>query len=157
MTFLAKLSIGTEKRTQLLYRDDGKLEFRKLPVQDGFLVVKTGDDVKQGWLHYHTNQFSFKGYKNIPADMVTLSSSRDIVLDDFKILKPEDKPTAGAVHLGTSGLVKKRIQEIAETVRHKVQVKPGYSPMMNRITLFLGITLVVMVLSLAIQYALRQA
>ncbi|MFC1904961.1 hypothetical protein ACFLXT_04290 [Chloroflexota bacterium] len=135
-----------EKRTQLLFRDDGKFQFRKLDIVDGFLVEKQGDDIIKGWLMFYSLQFPFSGYKGIHPDMVTLSSGRDVVLDPFNMLPESDKPNKG------KGLIKIRISEIADTQRYKHQAKPKSSFLINRVTLFLGIALVMLALCVGIGF-----
>ena len=80
-TFTNILGAPKEKRTQLFFRDDGKFIFRKLEIEDTFLVEKFNKEVVKGWKHYFKLQVPFPGLKGIAADMVTMGCDRDIVLD----------------------------------------------------------------------------
>ena len=81
-----------EKRTQLHFRDDGAFEFRRLEIEDTFLVEKKNDEIIKGWKHFYRNQFPFAGYKGIKPDQVTLSYDRDIILDPYNLVDEKDKP-----------------------------------------------------------------
>lgn len=141
-----------EKRTQLYFRDDGKFTFRKLRIEDTFLVEKKGDDIIKGWKHFYKLQFPFVGLggsalelkKAIGSDMVTLGYDRDIILDPFGIVDDKEKPD------------KKRaindnpwITDVAEGQRYKAQNKPGNRLLVEKITLILGACTVLIVLAIA--------
>lgn len=128
------LGNSKEQRTQLFFRDDGKFTFRKLEVEDTFLVEKTDNAIVRGWKHYYSLQFPFTGYGKIPADMVTLGYSRDIILDPFGLVSDIEKPEAG----GVSKLDKRGISDVAETQRYKVQNKPTGMYLVDKVTLILG-------------------
>lgn len=125
-----------EKRTQLFFRDDGKFQFRKLELEDTFLVEKNKDDVVQkGWKHFYRNQFPFEGYKGIPADMVTMSFARDVLLDPYDLVETRDKPDKG------KGLVSEVISwlvEVGTMRRLKMIAKRGKISTYDKIVLFLG-------------------
>lgn len=82
----------TAKRTQLYVRDDGRFCFRKLKVYKIALVIKKADRIIDAWLHRYNNQFAFPGFNNIPGDMVTISTQRDILYDPFNVVSNADKP-----------------------------------------------------------------
>lgn len=136
--------LAKEKRTQLYLRDDGKFLFRKLFIQDTFMVEKKGDDVIKGWKHFFKLQFPFAGYKKMKPDMVTLGYDRDIILDPFGIVKDADKPDK---HRAIND--NKFITDIAETQRYKHQAKPGTQLLLNKVTIFLGVATLLIVLAIA--------
>lgn len=138
------LGAAKERRTQLFLRDDGKFTFRKLPIQDTFMVEKKGDEVVKGWKHFFKLQFPFPGYKRMKPDMVTLGYDRDIILDPFGIVKDADKPDKNKPINEN-----KWITEIAETQRYKHQAKPGTQLLMNKVTIFVGVATLIIVLAIA--------
>ena len=133
-----------EKRTQLFFRDDGKFIFRKLFIEDTFLVEKVSSDIVKGWKHFYKLQFPFAGLKGIPADMVTLGFDRDIVFDIYGLVDEKDKP-----------LKNKKINEndwitdVADGQRYKAQNKPASMLLLDKVTIFLGIATLVIVLATA--------
>lgn len=137
-----------ERRTQLHFRDDGKFTFRKLQIEDTFLVKKVRDDIVEGWKHFYKLQFPFAGLsgkvRGIAADMVTLGFDRDIVLDPYGIVPDDDKPDK-----------KKKInenpwiQDVAEGQRYKAQNKPGSRLLVDKITMFVGVATLIIVLAIA--------
>lgn len=131
-----------ERRTQLILRDDGKFEFRKLRIIDTFMVLLKGDVVLKGWKHFYRLQFPFAGYKSIRPDMVTIAYDRDIILDPFNIIKEGDKP-------GKNKPINenKWISDVAETQRYKHQSKPSKQLLLGKVTLFLGIGTILFVLA----------
>lgn len=133
-----------EHRTQLFLRDDGKFIFRKMRIQDTFMVEKKGDEVIKGWKHFFRLQFPFHGYKNMKPDMVTLAFDRDIILDPFGIMKDGDKPEKNKPINEN-----KWISDVAETQRYKHQAKPGAQLLLNKVTIFLGVATLIMVLAAA--------
>jgi len=143
-TFSNILGAPKEQRTQLFFRDDGKFIFRKLPIVDTFLVEKKGDDIVKGWKHFYKLQFPFAGFKGISADMVTMGFDRDIILDPFNIIDEKDKPD-----------VRKKINEnpwitdVADGQRYKAQNKPSNKLLLEKITTFLGVATLFIVLAMA--------
>ncbi len=142
-----------EKGMQLYLRDNGWIEFRTLELDGASLIERnTHDEVSIGWPHLYENLFPFDGYKykgkNIPAGMVTVSFSRDIIWDEAGIV--DDKPTKGG------GLIKEWITKRAESQRYRTQIKPGTSLLMNRITLFLGIGIIGLLLLIGLKLLLNR-
>lgn len=133
-----------EKRTQLFFRDDGKFIFRKMLIEDTFLVEKVDNNIIKGWKHFFKLQFPFAGLKGIGADMVTLGFDRDIILDPYNLVDDKDKPD-----------IRKKINEndwvteVAEGQRYKAQNKPGSMLMVDKVTVFLGVAVLIMVLAIA--------
>lgn len=144
MKIFGLLGPPKEKRTQLLFRDDGKFIFRKLEIEDTFLVEKMNKEIIKGWKHFFKLQFPFPGLKGIPADMVTLAFDRDIILDPYGIVDDKDKPDKH-----------KKIDEndwitdVADGQRYKAQNKPGNMLMLDKITLMLGGMTTIIVLAIA--------
>jgi len=137
-----------ERRTQLYFRDDGKFTFRKLFIEDTFLIEKVRDDIIKGWKHFYKLQFPFAGLKGIPADMVTLGFDRDIVLDPYNIVDAKDKPDK---HKKINE--NKWITDVADGQRYKAQNKPHSMFMADKLTIFLGVATVLVALSIGIRAA----
>ena len=133
-----------EKRTQLFFRDDGKFTFRKLFIEDTFLVEKRGDDIVKGWKHFFKLQFPFAGLKGIAADMVTLGFDRDIILDSYNLVDENDKPDKHRKINDNDW-----ITDVAEGQRYKAQNKPGSMLLLDKITVFLGVAVLIIVLAMA--------
>lgn len=72
-----------ERKTQLFFRDDNRFHFVKRELKYSSLIEVKNTVMLNGWPQFYSNQFYFGGYKNIPADSVTLGYSRDIILDPF--------------------------------------------------------------------------
>lgn len=143
-------AIPKERRTQLYFRDDGSFQFRKLFVEDTFLVEKVNQNIVKGWKLLFKLQFPFDGYKALSADMVTLGYSRDIILDPYGIVSEAEKPEPGMDKLNKSW-----ITQIAEAQLYKQRNKAKPMLLVNKITLFLGISLVIQVLALAYSVAVK--
>jgi hypothetical protein len=129
------------KRTQLYFRDDGKFCFRKLPVISGALVRKKGDNFLEGWEHHYNNQFAFDGFKDIPGDMVTINSARDVVFDPHNIVNPADKPDK------SGRLNQPHIASIATSAIYAAQKQKPKGLIMDKVTL--GIVIVTILMGLA--------
>jgi len=133
-----------EKRTQLHFRDDGKFQFHKLIIEDTFLVQKTKGVIVKGWKHFYKLQFPFVGIKGIPADMVTLGFDRDIVLDPYRIVDDKEKPDKNKkINQNTW------ITDVADGQRYKAQNNPGNMLTLDKITIFLGVATLLIVLAIA--------
>lgn len=133
-----------ERRTQLFFRDDGKFIFRKLFIEDTFLVEKKDKEIIKGWKHFYKLQFPFPGYKGIPADMVSLGYDRDIVLDPYNIVDQKEKPDKLKRINANSW-----ITDVAEGQRYKHQIKPGSMLLLDKITVFIGVATLIIVLAIA--------
>ena len=137
-----------EQRTQLYFRDDGGFIFRKLDIEDGFLVEKNGaKEVVKAWMMKYKLLKRFDGYKNIGADMVTLSFARDIVFDPFGQLNDSEKPDKGGE------LIKEFVRKIAEAKCYRHEVNAKGSTVAEKVVLFMGATMVLMALGIGIQAA----
>lgn len=139
-------ALGTpkEKRTQLRFRDDGKFTFRKMFIEDTFLVEKIKDIIIKGWKHFYKLQFPFPGGEGIPADMVTLAFDRDIILDPYNILDEKEKPSRNR-NINDNPW----ITEVAEGQRYKAQNKPKTMLLVEKITMFIGIATLIVVIGMA--------
>jgi len=136
--------VRKEKRTQLYFPDYGGFEFRKLPLEDSCLVEKANGEVVKAWKHFYCNQLTFDGYKNIHAAMVTLGFDRDFVLDPFNKI-----PVAGDVSgkpKRNEADIKKWTSQVAESQRYKVMNKHGNLLLLDKITMFLGIGLLLLII-----------
>lgn len=146
---MSLLGLPKERRIQLYFRDDGGFQFRKLDVEDTFLVEKNrAGEATKAWMLRYKLLKRFDGFKNIGADMVTISYARDIVFDPFKQLNESEKPEKG------KELVKEFIQKIATAKCYQHERTAKGSTFTDRITLFLGITMVLLALAIGLQAAL---
>ena len=138
-----------QKRTQLYFRDDGQFQFRRLDIEDGFLVEKEQDAVVKAWLLFYKLQKRFRGYGKMGSDMVTMSFDRDIVLDPFGELNDAEKPERG------NNLKKSFVKNIAEAkcYRHEHSKKPG--TLMDKLVMFMGIAIILEVLIIGMQAAMK--
>lgn len=85
------------------------------------MVEEKDGKFHRAWKHFYNAEIPFAGYKNISGDSVTLSFSRDIILDPFNRIKtgdnPNEKPRANSDEL------KKWIAKIATNMRHVYSAK----------------------------------
>ena len=140
--------IPKEKRTQLYFRDDGGFQFRKLDIEDTFLVEKNNNnEAIKAWMMRYKLLKRFNGFKNIGADMVTISYARDIVFDPFNQLKASEKPEKGRE------LIKDFIKKIAEAKCYQHERTAKGSTFVDKMTLSLGITMVLLALAIGIKAA----
>lgn len=139
-----------ENRTQLYFPDYGGFKFRRLPLEDSCLVEKDKNkQVTKAWPHFYSAQIPFGGHKNIHAGMVTLSFDRDFILDPFNVIpittNSSGKPEKSDVS------IKKWTAQIAESQRYKVMSQPGNMMLIEKITLWLGVALILLILIFGIQ------
>lgn len=140
--------LAKEKRTQLYFRDDGTFIFRKLDIEDGFLVEKNAQkDIVKVWMMRYKLLSSFDGYKGIGADMVTLSFARDIVLDPFNQLNEGEKPDKG------DSLIKSFVTKIATAKCYKHEQTAKGSLFIDKLVLFMGLTMVLLALGIGLKAA----
>jgi hypothetical protein len=147
------LGAGKEKGDQLHFYADGSFEFRKKPLEDGCIVERVEDQVLKAWPYFYSAQMQFDGYKSIPASMPILSFDRDMILDPFnKIPQSETvngKPDKNDVN------VKKWLSQLAESMRYKVMSKPGSMLLVDKITVFLGVALLMEIIGVFTMAATR--
>jgi len=143
-----------EVKSQLHFYDNGDFEFRKRPLQDAHLVEQAEGIVVKAFPLFYASEIQFNGHKGIPADMMSLSFDRDMILDPFgKVPVRENisgKPGTDEVSIG------KWLAKIAESQRYKVMVKQGSLLLIEKITLFLGIGLILEIIGLVITAASRK-
>lgn len=134
-----------ERRTQLYFRDDGTFEFRKLDIEDSFLVDKdTKGSIIRAWIMYFKLLKRFGGFKNIGADMVTLSYSRNTVFDPFHQLTNEEAPTE-------KGKLKEAfVKRVAESKCYQHEQKAAPALIMDKLTMFLGTLMILLGIALGI-------
>lgn len=151
-------SAGKERGTQLRFRDDRKFEFRKLDIEDTFLVEKKEGAITRGWKHFYKTLYAFPGYKNIPADVVTICFDRDIILDPYNIVDKADMPDnykpkeRDAYESGRSNIVSWLI-DVGHARRFKIMAKKGRGATTDKIVWFLGCALILELLTMGIRYA----
>jgi len=138
-----------ENRTQLYFPDYGGFQFRKLPLEDSCLVEKQKGVVIKAWKHFYSSQIVFNGYKKIHADMVTMGFDRDFILDPFNKI-PVMGNTSGKPGK-TEVEIKKWTSQIAEGKRYQVMSNPSGMMLIEKITMWLGIGLVLLILIFGIR------
>jgi len=141
--------LGTpkERRTQLYFRDDGCFIFRKLDIEDAFLVEKENKEIIKAWMMKYKLLKRFDGFKGIGADMITLSFARDIILDPFGQLKDSEQPTKG------SDLIKDFVTKIATAKCYMHEQKAKGSTFLEKAMVPLGITMVLLALGIGAKVA----
>lgn len=137
-------NVPSGQRTQMIFFNDNTFQFRKLPVRDAAVAIKNGEDIELAWPALNKLLLPFFGLPGIKKTKVLICCENDIIFDVFNRLSDDEKPETGPQ------LVKNWIKSKAETVRYRHQSKPKVSSLMNRVTLFLGASLVLMVLILGI-------
>ena len=135
-------SDNKSRAIQLYHRPDSNLQFRQVQIEDSDLVQHDQKGmVCTAWPYFMVNQFAFNGHKGMPAGMVTLSFDRDIILDPFGVLEDADKPEKGKGKY-ENPLIKDWIIRKGESQRYKAQNKPGSMLLVEKITMWLGIALI---------------
>lgn len=143
------LGVPRERGCQLYFRDDGPFHFRMLDIDDASLVAKTqSGEASMAWqLHYKLLK-QFVGFKKIAANMVTISFGRDIVLDIFSQLKDHEKPEKGEKR------VKTFVTRIAEAKCYQHEKSQQGLLFMDKMTIFLGLTMVLLAIGMGIKASL---
>lgn len=148
MGFFSILGPPKEKRSQLLFRDDGKFTFRKMNIVKTFLVEIKDKVIIKGWKHFYKLQFPFPGHGKIPADQITLGFVRDVVLDPYGIIPPQEKPA-----LGVAAKDNKFISDVAESKCYELQAKPQRATLLERISMFIGSALMLVIIGIIVKAA----
>jgi len=134
-----------ERGTQLHFFDDGTFEFRKLPIEDSFLVEKDSkNNILRAWVMYFKLRKRFPGFKNIDSGMVTLSYGRNIVFDPFDQLSDSETPMVKGKFKDTF------IQRVAESKCYQHEQKAKTSLVGDRLTVFMGILALLLGISIGI-------
>jgi len=128
---LGLLGIGKEHCQQLHFRDDRSFIFRKLPIENTFVLEKQGEATKAAWMMPYRVLKRFNGHKGIRPGMVLISYNRDIILDKWGQVGASDKPEAG------KGLIKDTIAQIATGVFYQHETGKKRSSV-DRMIMFLG-------------------
>jgi hypothetical protein len=139
----------------LYFYDDGTFKFEKRLFTDSCLVDKKDNNVVKAWKHFYSADLRFDGFKNIKADMVSLGFDRDFILDPFNKVPVTDTPNAGGKPKATESDIKKWTAQVAESQRYKVMNKPGNMLIYDKITIFLGVGLILELIALGISIAMR--
>ena len=135
-----------ERGTQVNFFDDGTFVFRKLPIEDSFLVEKDAhNNIIRAWVMYFKLLKRFPGFKNIDSGMVTLSYGRNIVLDPFRQLSDSEKP------IEQGGKFKKEfIKQVAESKCYQHEQKAKTSFVGDKLTIFMGVLVILLGLAVGI-------
>ena len=137
-----------ERGTQLYFRDDGGFQFRKLDIEDTFLVEKNQQkEAIKAWMLRYKLLRRFDGFKSIGADMVTVSYGRDIVFDPFRQLNDSEKPEKG------KALVKDFIKRIAEAKCYQHERTAKGSTLADKVVVYMGIVMVLLALAIGAKAA----
>lgn len=149
---MSMFGTAKEKRTQLYFRDDGAAIFRKLEVENTFLVEKNvkGEIIKAWMLKYKLLK-RFDGFPGImgAGDTITMAYGRDIILDPFKQLTAKEAPKKG------SDLKKDFISNIASAVFYKHSQKANGSQVMSAVIIWLGVIMVMLALAIGARVGLK--
>jgi len=141
------LGVPKEKSTQLYFRDDGGFIFRKLDIEDGFLVEKKSGEIIKAWVMRYKLLKRFDGYKGVGADKVTISFARDIVFDPYNQLKDSEKPDKG------DSLIKDFVRKIATAKCYKHEQTAKGSLFVDKLVLFMGFTMILLAIGIGIKVA----
>ena len=133
-----------QKRTQLHFRDDGRFQFRRLEILDGFLVDRVGEEIVSAWLMTYKLLKRFNGYRHIGSDMVTLCYDRDILLDNFNQLADAEKPDQGI------DLKKAFVTNIATAKCYRHERGKKSRTIYDKMVLFLGTAIILEVITMMI-------
>lgn len=131
----------------MLFKDNNRVEFRQLEIDNASLIEKVNMIIIRGWRHYHQLQYWCDGYKSVPAGNYTLSHNRDIVWDPHSIMKDEDKPSLHGPVLRRRG-----ITEVATaTCSRNERLKPK-APLYNWAIKALAVIVTVFGLAIAFSW-----
>lgn len=152
------LGAPKERRTQLLFRDDGAFQFRKMDIEKTFLIEKKQDIVVRGWVLSHRNQYPFDGYGSIKADQVTISHNRDILYDPYKLVEQKDKPeilapptVANKIKGNGAGQltgVQIWLAQVGEDAREQILSKRDKKSNLDKMTTWLSVAMIIEIVAL---------
>ena len=137
-----------ERGTQLYFRDDVGFQFRKLDIEDTFLVEKNPQkEAIKAWMLRYKLLRRFDGFKGIGADMVTVSYGRDIVFDPFRQLNDGEIPEKGKARIKTF------ITKIAEAKCYQHERTAKGSTLADKVVVYMGIVMVLLALAIGAKAA----
>jgi len=127
-------------KTELYFKDNRNFNFKKRELYNSCIVERGAEDkLTRASKHFFSCEIPFPGYKKIPADMVVLGFSRDIILDPFNKVPQGVEVNKKPDHKDKNA-VKQWIAKIAENQRHIYRAKRETHVWTNRLTwLFIGI------------------
>jgi len=140
----ALIFAGKEKQLQLYFREDGKVQFRMLEVEDTFLVEKKNGQRIAAWKLAYKLLLPFAGYGDIKPGNVTVSYARDIIFDPFKLLKDAEKPDK------SKSIAKPWIKDVAESQGYTAQQESSRKIALSTQVALLGGTVLLMAVILLI-------
>lgn len=166
-------SLGTkpiEKRWQCLVGDDDTFWFRKLELEDTFLVARDKTKaVTHGWKDIIALRFPTPGYKqaHVPSCSFTFSHPRDIIFEVVPGMIPNyERPDGGRTSKRPDGKITAigELDRLREVIRWcanvgnqrllKVAAKKSKQPSMDRLIMWLGVGFVVELFILLLTVAL---
>lgn len=139
---------GKEHCNQLLFRDDRKAVYRKLPVEHGLVQERQNESVINAWPMPYSVLKRYEGGNGLPKGMYLLSFNRDIILDPFKQLKDEEKPEKGKT------LVKDAISEMATSTVYRHSLG-GKKSIMDKLTVGVIVVMILFGLWIGLAVALN--
>jgi hypothetical protein len=149
------MGTSKERKTQLMFYDDGSFEFKSRLFQDSCLIEKKDENVVKAWKHFYGTDMRFDGYRAIRADMVSIGFDRDFILDPFDKVPISATPNAGKPGKSSDAQIKAWTAQVAEAQRYKVMNKPTTLLLWDKITMWLGIGFVLELVAFGISVATR--
>lgn len=130
-----------DKRKVVEFYADDTFQIINLPTHDGAVVKRDDKGLNEGWPIINRLQIPFDGkeFGFTKNERIMIISETDIIEDPFNLIPENEKPEEGP------GLIKDYVKNKAESVVYRHQSKPKKVETINRVVLFLGITLIGMV------------
>jgi hypothetical protein len=146
---------GTSKefKTQLMFYDDGSFEFKRRLFSDTCLIEKKDEAIVKAWKHFYSTDLRFDGYRGFKADMIAIGFDRDFILDLYDKVPVSATPNSGKPDSKSDAGIKAWTAQVAEAQRYKVMNKPTTLLLWDKITMWLGIGLVLELIALGISKA----
>jgi hypothetical protein len=153
----------TNKALQLLIHDELTAEFRTLPNRNTFIFEEEDDEPIYGWKHLFSNLWDFEGGEGLPAGKVTISTERDYLMELIPGIIPEsqkpDKSQKKEIVNKATGIVEEAdafLVEVGESRAADILVEKMKSTSYEKVTQWLGIALLGMIVAVIIKIIMRQ-
>jgi hypothetical protein len=160
------LGIGNKhvnKGLQLLIRDELTAKIRPLPIRSTFLFEEEDDEPVAGWKHLFSNIWDFEGGEGLPAGKVTICTERDYLMELLPGLIPEsekpDKTQKKGIVNKSTGIVEEVdtfLVEVGESRAIDILVEKMKSTSYEKVTQWLGLGLIGMIVAVIIKVLMRQ-
>lgn len=145
MPFGINIFTPTGARTVTTFYNDWSFGHSKMPVKDGSVVIIKDDAIKMAWPALNKLTLPFSGLGGVKKGRTLIICENDIIFDSFSRLTDDEKPKEG------TGLVKEWVTKKADSVCYRLQSKPKSNVTMNRIVMFIGAALMIIVISILIR------